>query len=139
MLNTKPLVIQLLIECSKGTYVRSLITDLAKQLDSVAMMSALQRTVSSGYTIDNTTLSLKTALDLDKSDIKLITNEQIATKVGSISLDSSQVIKFGHGVKQCIDSANIDKIIVVDNDKQVIGIGRILEKTLIPVKVFYNG
>jgi len=35
--------ISFLVECSKGTYVRSLIQDLAKKLETVATMSQLRR------------------------------------------------------------------------------------------------
>lgn len=40
------------IECSKGTYVRSLVNDLGAQLGVPAVMKTLRRTASSGFTID---------------------------------------------------------------------------------------
>lgn len=40
------------IECSKGTYVRSLVNDLGTRLGVPAVMKALRRTASSGFTID---------------------------------------------------------------------------------------
>lgn len=40
------------IECSKGTYVRSLVNDLGTQLGVPAVMKTLRRTASSGFTID---------------------------------------------------------------------------------------
>lgn len=40
------------IECSKGTYVRSLVNDLGNRLGVPAVMKTLRRTASSGFTID---------------------------------------------------------------------------------------
>lgn len=40
------------IECSKGTYVRSLVNDLGARLGVPAVMKTLRRTASSGFTID---------------------------------------------------------------------------------------
>lgn len=40
------------IECSKGTYVRSLVNDLGTRLGVQAVMKTLRRTASSGFTID---------------------------------------------------------------------------------------
>lgn len=39
------------IECSKGTYVRSLVNDLGEKLDEPAVMTYLRRTASSGFDI----------------------------------------------------------------------------------------
>ena len=40
-----------LVECGKGTYIRSLVKDLAKNLDCVAVLSNLQRTISAEHEI----------------------------------------------------------------------------------------
>ncbi|WP_027063330.1 tRNA pseudouridine(55) synthase TruB [Mesoplasma seiffertii] len=40
------------VKCSKGTYVRSLIVDLAKELGTVAHVTSLQRTKSGSFTIE---------------------------------------------------------------------------------------
>lgn len=40
------------IACSKGTYIRSLAHDLGKQLQSGAYLSALQRTKSGGFSVE---------------------------------------------------------------------------------------
>ena len=40
-----------LVECGKGTYIRSLVNDIAKDLDCVAVLSNLQRTISADHDI----------------------------------------------------------------------------------------
>ena len=39
--------------CSKGTYIRSLIDDLGKKLGTGAVMTALERTLAMGFTLDD--------------------------------------------------------------------------------------
>ncbi len=41
------------VHCSKGTYVRTLIEDIAQKLGTVATMTALRRTMAGAYTIEN--------------------------------------------------------------------------------------
>ncbi|AUF83922.1 tRNA pseudouridine(55) synthase TruB [Mesoplasma syrphidae] len=44
--------ITLEVKCSKGTYVRSLVVDFANDLQTIAHVTALQRTKSGSFTID---------------------------------------------------------------------------------------
>lgn len=41
------------VECSKGTYIRSLIADIGEALGCGAVMTALRRTASNGFCIEN--------------------------------------------------------------------------------------
>ena len=41
------------VVCSKGTYIRSLIDDLGKKLGTGAVMTALERTLAMGFTLDD--------------------------------------------------------------------------------------
>ena len=44
------------VKCSKGTYIRSLISDIGEMLGCGAVMTALRRTLSNGFSIDGETL-----------------------------------------------------------------------------------
>lgn len=44
---------KLLVECSKGTYIRTLIDDIGEKLGCGGMMTALCRTSACGYTLDD--------------------------------------------------------------------------------------
>jgi tRNA pseudouridine55 synthase len=41
------------VECSKGTYIRSLVHDFGKQLNNGAYLSALRRTAIGGFSVDD--------------------------------------------------------------------------------------
>jgi tRNA pseudouridine55 synthase len=45
--------IKLLVKCSKGTYIRSLIKDFAEKLETIATVSKLRRISSGDFSIDN--------------------------------------------------------------------------------------
>lgn len=45
-------VLTLDVECSKGTYIRTLCADIAKALDTCGCMTALRRTATTGFTLD---------------------------------------------------------------------------------------
>ena len=60
---------KLLIECGKGTYIRSLVNDLAKDLGCVAVLSNLQRTISAEHEIS------------EAHEIESINSENIKSKI----------------------------------------------------------
>ncbi|WP_201346855.1 tRNA pseudouridine(55) synthase TruB, partial [Lactobacillus nasalidis] len=53
------------VECSKGTYVRSLVNDLGEKLDVPAVMTKLRRTASSGYSLADAVSLEELAADPD--------------------------------------------------------------------------
>ena len=58
-----------LIECGKGTYIRSLVNDLAKDLGCIAVLSNLQRTISADHEIG------------EANEIESINSENIKSKI----------------------------------------------------------
>ncbi len=87
------------IQCSRGTYIRSIIRDLGHLLDIPATMSKLTRTVSSGFSteqsfllkniidnLENNIIPLESLFDfprleINKFEYKLIQNGQIPKKL----------------------------------------------------------
>ena len=54
---------EILVDCSKGTYIRSLARDLGEALGSGAFLGSLRRTRNGGYSIADS-LTLDAALEL---------------------------------------------------------------------------
>jgi tRNA pseudouridine55 synthase len=83
------------IECSGGTYVRSLGRDLAESLGTGALMSALQRTAIGGFEIENAIeLVQLTAASLNEH---LISPARALTELQSIVLDADQLDRISVG------------------------------------------
>jgi len=51
------------VDCSKGTYIRSLARDLGEALGTGAFLSSLRRTGNGGFTIEEA-ITLEQALEL---------------------------------------------------------------------------
>ena len=47
--------IRIRVECSKGTYIRSLAQEIGEALDSGAYLTSLRRTRSGDFTVENAT------------------------------------------------------------------------------------
>lgn len=74
------------IECSAGTYIRSLCRDLAKQLNSVATMTALCRTRAGVFMLDE-------AIDIDEvSEDKLLPADIVLGALPKINCDTESVL-----------------------------------------------
>ena len=81
------------VSCSKGTYIRTLVEDIAKKLDDIAYMNYLIRTKSGSFDIeDSITLS-----DIDEKD--LISMDDIYIDgIKNIILDEKQLYRFINGL-----------------------------------------
>ena len=85
------------VECSKGTYIRSLCEDVAKKLDTIGYMKELKRTKVNEFTIEE-------SLDLDKLtkqniEKNLITIEHIFKEKEKIDLSERKLDLFLNGVQ----------------------------------------
>lgn len=88
----------LFVSCSKGTYIRSLIDDIAKAAGSLGVMTSLVRTSSQGF-------ELKDCLTLDEikacPDIEqhIISSDSLFTCYKRIDLSDSQARMYKNGVR----------------------------------------
>ena len=93
-INIKENIVDIIVHCSKGTYIRSLCVDIGKKLGTVATMAGLRRIKSGIFKIED---SIK--LEDINEDIKLITLEQAFINLPKISLNNNEVEKLLNGVK----------------------------------------
>ncbi len=85
------------VSCSKGTYIRTLIADIAERLSTVGCMTGLVRTAACGYT-------LKDAITLDelkelseKNEIVPRTVESLFTVYPMLTVSDKQAHRFKNG------------------------------------------
>lgn len=86
--------------CSKGTYIRSLIDDIGRELGCGAVMTSLVRTQAMGFTLDDcvsidTLQSIKD--DNGSFDSLLIPIEKMFTCYKSVTVSSAQARRFKNG------------------------------------------
>lgn len=121
------------VKCSKGTYIRVLIEDIAKKLDRLAYMKSLIRVNSGGFDIKDS-IKIESLRKCNINDVSFSVYESL-TEMKSIKLDDNFYKKITNGVKVNINHKNIDNIKVVCKNK-FIGIGSIEDNILKMNKVF---
>ena len=121
------------VKCSKGTYIRVLIEEIAKKLDRLAYMKSLIRVNSGGFDIKDS-IKIESLRKCNINDVSFSVYESL-TEMKSIKLDDNLYKKITNGVKVNINHKNIDNIKVVCKNK-FIGIGSIEDNILKMNKVF---
>ncbi len=86
---------EILVTCSKGTYIRSLINDIGKKLSSFATMTELVRTENGGF-------SLTEAVELDKLfqenvDSYIRSSEEAVKTYRAVNVTQKQAVRFYNG------------------------------------------
>ena len=82
--------------CSKGTYIRSLADDLGKLLGCGATLTALRRTATGGFSIEN----CATVEQIEKDPLKyLLSAEEAVKHLGKITISEKQKTRFINGGK----------------------------------------
>ena len=90
---------KLVVSCSKGTYIRTLIADLAKAAGSLGVMTALRRTKACGFTLaDAITLDEAKALsEAGTLEEKLRPVESLFIHLPAVTVSAAQATRFGNG------------------------------------------
>lgn len=119
--------IEFKVECSKGTYIRTLCENIAEKLETVGYMKELKRTKVGEFEIED---AIKIQ-ELENEEIKqsnFITLEKYFDKNEKIVLGDAKLKLFLNGVKLTYN--NKDGIYKIYNKNRFIGIGTIKNKLL---------
>ncbi len=119
--------IKLLIECSTGTYIRSIACDLGNYLGVGGYLSSLRREKVGDFDINN---SVKLE-DLKLNDILLL--DDINFKYKSINIKDPEKFLNGNSLK--INTLGNCYPVLVYNNKKIIGIAEIRDRYIYPKKV----
>jgi len=123
---------KILIDCSKGTYIRSIVSDLGEMLNSGGVMTNLKRINSSGFKIENSILPDK--INTDNVNAYLISpNEVIDSLTIEITEKEFRRIRFGNSIPTDITS---EKPIFIKYEDEIIALAKTDKGLLIPQKVF---
>ena len=115
------------VHCSKGTYIRTLCEDIAKELGTVGFMKDLQRVRVGDFSIDNS-LKISEIDSNEKLEKNFISIEKFFYNKESIELDDIDLKKFLNGVKIHLSKPNnVYRIYFQD---RFVGIGEVVNNTL---------
>jgi tRNA pseudouridine55 synthase len=86
------------VRCSKGTYIRSLVRDIGAALGCGAHLSALRRTLSSPFGIEDAiTLDQLSALDQESARGRLLPPDQAVLHCLAVDLDEERALRLQQG------------------------------------------
>lgn len=126
--------VKLYVECSKGTYIRSLVHDIGQTLGCGAIMTSLNRNWVSPF-------EKATMYHLDSLEAcKLIPVDTIFNDGIFLDEQKSKAISFGQcvNVSQLTEKANVETIAIYSFKKAFMGVGTIKENILKPKRLLGN-
>jgi tRNA pseudouridine55 synthase len=128
------------VMCSKGTYIRSLVEDIAKKIDSVAHIQELRRTHFAWFKETDMISLEKIENDNNKTfDDKLLPSDEVLKEYDSVYLDKDSANDIKYGRRVSFDSIPSTKIVrIYDEKDELLAIGEVVdeENYLQPKRVF---
>ncbi len=138
---------KLVVSCSKGTYIRTLIADLAKAAGSLGVMTALRRTKACGFTLADA-ITLDEAKFLSEAgtlEEKLRPVESLFVHLPAVTVSPAQATRFGNGGQLDLNrigafrkkKPEIGGVFRVKTEDGIfLGLGKIEEEQLSILKLF---
>lgn len=130
------------VSCSKGTYIRALCRDIGEHLGCGATLSALRRTYTSGFSIDETVPLDK--LNSENISSYIISEERAVENLRSVEVTLRQAVRFSNGgqldFERLKDDFNTNgELVRVKYSDKLVGIGVVdTEKNHIAIKCLVN-
>ena len=126
------------VECSKGTYVRTLAADLGEALNCGAHLAALRRTATGGFTIDDAvTLDALEQLTEIERDAKVLPMAVLVAHLPSLRVSADIARLFLQGQPIPADDAEPGPVAVFNSDALLgvadVGAGRAKPRRVVPV------
>ena len=101
---------QILVKCSKGTYIRSICDDIGQVLGCGAVMTSLRRVTACGYTLDDA-ITLDKAKDLSEKvmlEEYLRPTESVFACYPSVKVTEAQAVRFKNGGGLMLSRTDVD-------------------------------
>lgn len=126
------------ISCSKGTYIRTLINDIAKRLGSYGTMTSLRRTYSQGFDISSclTLSEAQKAADEARLGSLILPIDRCFEFYERLDLNEQDAARYKNGVRILVSKPK-GRYRIYSQDG-FIGIGDVLEHELKTVKNFFG-
>jgi tRNA pseudouridine55 synthase len=128
-----------IVNCSKGTYIRSLARDICLALNCCGYVSYLERTRVGKF-------SKKDAISLDKlkqmvhnanENLKLISVNVVLDDIPAINVTSEVAKRIRHGQFVCVsDELNDEETLRIVSENELVALGRTIKGYFKPMRVF---
>lgn len=122
--------IQIKCKVSKGTYIRSLIRDIATTLNSFAIMTNLKRTELGEFNIENS----YTLNDIEQNNYQIISIEEALKNYKTVEVTGNVEFKIKNGCK--INNIYNEEYILFKSKQEILGLYKNIDGILKPYKMF---
>ncbi len=122
----------LLINCSKGTYIRSIIHDMGQKLETGGIMLGLVRVKSGGMTVENS-VNINDITDITVAEKNLIPVSALLD-FNAVNITDKEFEKVRNGNE--IQNKNFDGYVFVKYKNETVALGEALDGTIKIRKVF---
>ena len=126
--NPKDILLSFKVECSSGTYIRSLVRDIAENMGTIAIMTDLRRIAVGNYNnIDNIIKEIDENINEEEIILKKYTEEEVLKDnfKNNINLDKDRKKAFLVGLSTRVNKDKYnDGIYLVNIEGEVIGLRR---------------
>ncbi len=99
---------RLYIECSKGTYIRTLISDIAGKAGFIATMTALTRVKASGFSLEEC-VTLEELSAMENPYEKIVSIEKVFSYLPRIEIKGAQERMYRNGIRLSIRKMQFKK------------------------------
>ena len=127
------------VECSRGTYVRTICHDLGQMLGCGAVLSSLVRTSACGFDISQA-LDLEEARKMSREELlgRFLPMETALNDMPRMELDAESAVRYLNGMTLKTDPAGYEQNapIAVFSEGRLLGISKFEKDSLKPLKVF---
>lgn len=130
------------VDCSTGTYIRTLVDDIGKALGTGAVMTELCRTRACGFELSEC-VSIEELREKPLDELKLLSVENVFRDFPATVLDEVQTRMYLNGVRldadRLAEKPPLDELIRVYGNGEFIGVAKVNEeRELVSVKRFVN-
>lgn len=129
------------VRCSKGTYIRSLCDDIGTKLGCGAVMTALRRTETSGFSVNDARRLGELEVMEDKSGA-VIPTDRLFSELPALRLNEKQERSIVNGVRMTWRSGGVDegeRCRLYGADGRFLCVSRFEDGKLVLVKSFWQG
>jgi tRNA pseudouridine55 synthase len=116
--------LELLVRCSKGTYVRTLVEDIGRVLGCGAHLAALRRTRSGGFGVEDAVTLDQLQVDSAKArDARLLPVERLLAGLPRVDLPAALAERFARGQALRLNDAPAGQCSVYGQQGRLLGLG----------------
>ena len=130
------------VDCSTGTYIRTLVDDIGKALGTGAVMTSLCRTRACGFTLSEC-VSIEELREKPLDELKLLSVESVFRDLPVTVLDEVQTRMYLNGMRldadRLAEKPPLDTLLRVYGNGEFLGVAKVNEeRELVSVKRFVN-